>query len=187
MGAGKLGVRVKKFREAQDISREQLADLTGLSLQMLEDLEERNVYPSIGPLQKVARSLNVRMGTFMDDVHCKDPIIVKSGERENDLTMQRSRGKNSSYQYCSLGKGKSDRNMEPFFVEISPEPEEDQTLSSHQGEEFIVVTSGKLKVIYGQETHILEAGDTIYYNSIVPHYTGAHEGACSIFAVIYYP
>ena len=187
MSADKLGTRVRKFRETQEITREQLAGLTGLSLITIEDLEERNIYPSIAPLQKVARALNVRLGTFMDDVQCKEPIIVRQGEREQDLTMQRSRGKSASYQYCSLGKGKSDRNMEPFYIEIAPEPVEDQQMSSHQGEEFVAVTRGKLKIVYGRETHILESGDTAYYNSIVPHYVGAEGGPCSIYAVLYYP
>lgn len=187
MSASKLGARIKKFREAQDITREKLAELSGLSLAQTEDLEEQNMYPSIGPLQKVARALNVRLGTFMDDVHCKDPIIVRFHDTENDLVMQRSHNKRASYRYHSLGKGKSDRNMEPFFIEIQPEAPEDQVLSSHQGEEFIMVSSGKLKLVYGKETSILEAGDTAYYNSIVPHYVGAEGGPCAIYAVIYYP
>lgn len=187
MSASKLGTRVKKFREAQDMTREQLSECSGLTLAELENLEEHNIYPSIGPLQRVARALNVRLGTFMDDVHCKDPIVVRFHEHQDDLIMQRSHNKRAAYCYHSLGKGKSDRNMEPFFIEIQPETPEDQELSSHQGEEFIMVSSGKLKLVYGKETTILEAGDTAYFNSIVPHYVGAEGGPCSIYAVIYYP
>ncbi len=188
MAEKKIGARVRKFRESQEMSRERLAELSGLTPELISDLEEKNLYPSIGPLQKVARALNVRLGTFMDDVHCKDPIIVRKNDRETDLLMQRSHNKRAAYRYFSLGKGKSDRNLEPFFIEIMPEPEDERHLSSHQGEEFIVVASGRLIVIYGQDTQILEPGDTVYYNSIVPHYVGA-EGPdpCSIYAVIYYP
>ncbi len=187
MSADKLGNRVRKFREAQDMTREKLAELSGLSLDMIAQLEEENMYPSIGPLQKVARVLNVRLGTFMDDVHSKDPIITRQNEREGDLVMQRAHNKREAYRYFGLGKGKSDRNMEPFFIEMAPEPEEDRVLSSHQGEEFIIVHSGKLLVKYGQDEQVLEPGDSIYYNAIVPHYVGAFDGACSIYAVIYYP
>lgn len=187
MSASKIGSRIKKFREAQELSREKLAELSSLSVDQIEALEEQNMYPSLGPLQKVARALNVRLGTFMDDVHCKDPIIVRRSDNENDLIMQRSHNKRAAYRYFSLGKGKSDRNMEPFFIEIQPEAPEDQELSSHQGEEFIMVASGKLKVVYGKEVQILEPGDTAYYNSIVPHYVGAEDGPCTIYAVIYYP
>ena len=187
MSANKLGARIKKFREAQELSREGLSELSGLTLEQIEDLEERNTYPSLGPLQRIARALNVRLGTFMDDVHCKDPIIVRSNDSGDDLVMQRSHNKRASYCYHSLGKGKSDRNMDPFFIEIHPEALEDQVLSSHQGEEFIIVASGRLKLVYGKETSFLEVGDTVYYNSIVPHYVGAEGGVSTIYAVIYHP
>ncbi len=184
----KIGTRVKKFREAQDMTREQLAEITGLGIKAIEALEEESLYPSIGPLQKVAQAMHVRLGTFMDDVVTKDPLVVKRHARDADLTMQLRADKPASYRYYALGKGKVDRNMEPFFIEVMPDPEEDRKLSSHQGEEFIIVCSGKLLVVYGNERHILEPGDTVYYNSIVPHYVGAEgDEPCSIYAIIYHP
>ncbi len=78
--------------------------------------------------------------------------------------------------------------MEPFFVEIMPESAKQKTLSSHEGEEFIVLVSGAVEVIYGNETYELKAGDSIYYNSIVPHYVScAGEEKAEIYAVIYIP
>ena len=78
--------------------------------------------------------------------------------------------------------------MEPFFIEISPELEEDRTMSSHQGEEFIVVMKGKILIKYGQKEIILEPGDSAYYNSAIPHYVGAcGDGPAEIYAVVYYP
>lgn len=184
----KIGSRVRKFREAQDMSREQMAATAGLTVEFITALEEESIYPSIGPLQKVAHALHVRLGTFMDDVTCQDPIIVHKHAREADLTMQSSEGRQTLYRYYSLGKGKADRNMEPFFIEVLPEAEEDIKLSSHQGEEFIIVSSGKLLVIYGNERRVLEPGDTVYYNSIVPHYIGAAgDEPCSIYATLFHP
>ena len=170
------------------MSREKMAEATGLSTDFLATLEEDSVYPSIGPLQKIARALNVRLGTFMDDVACQDPIITRRSSREADLTMKQTAAKRPSYRYFTLAKGKVDRNMEPFFIEVLPEPEGDRKLSSHQGEEFIIVHSGKLLIIYGNETQVLEPGDTVYYNSIVPHYVGAAgDEPCTIYAVLYHP
>jgi transcriptional regulator with XRE-family HTH domain len=187
MTVDKLGARIRRFREFREMSREELAENAGLPLQTIEALEEENLYASIGPLQKVARALKARLGTFMDDVQCHDPIIVRAEQRDTDLSMQKARSKSASYSYHSLGKGKTDRNMEPFFIDIMPDNEE-VAFSSHQGEEFIIVVSGHLKIIYGKEDHILGPGDTAYYNSIVPHYVGAANGEpCSIYAVMYYP
>ena len=184
-----MGLRIRKYREGRGISRAQLAENTGLTEAFLEALEDDDVYPSIGPLQKVARAFGVRLGTFMDDVITRDPIINRVGERTADLTMHKTRNSRAGFVYHSLGKGKSDRNMEPFYIEIMPdEKNAKHKLSSHQGEEFILVTKGRLLVIYGREEHILETGDTVYYNSIVPHHVGAYgENPAEIVAVIYYP
>ena len=184
----KLGARIKKWRENQGMSIQALSESTGLTETFLTTLETENLCPSIGPLQKIARALNVRLGTFMDDQISRDPIISRSSDRDTDLSMQRARDKSASFRYHSLARGKSDRCMEPFFVEIQPEPETDRHLSSHQGEEFIILHYGRLKVIYGNETFILEPGDTIYYNSIVPHYVGTDgDEPAGIFAILYSP
>jgi quercetin dioxygenase-like cupin family protein len=61
-------------------------------------------------------------------------------------------------------------------------------LSSHEGEEFIVVVSGEVEIIYGQETHVLKPGDSIYYNSIVPHHVSSRNNKkAEIYAVLYFP
>ena len=188
MGVEKVGNRIRQFRESRNMSMQDLAEATGLGVDFLDTLEKDSVYPSIGPLQKIARALNVRLGTFMDDVACQDPIITRKEGRDAVLTMKHTAAKRPLYRYFSLAKGKADRNMEPFFIEVMPEPEEDRKLSSHQGEELIIVQSGKLLVIYGKKTEVLEAGDSVYYNSVVPHYVGAYgTEPCSIYAVLFHP
>lgn len=188
MAADKLGARVKKFREERELSAKDLADAAGVSLDIVEALEQDNVYPSLAPLQKIARAMNIRLGTFMDDVDVNDPLVVRKSGQDTDLAMQKSKSKRAAFIYHSLGKGKADRNMEPFFIEMTPEPEEDRTFSSHQGEEFIVAVKGKVLIRYGQKEIILEAGDSAYYNSAIPHYVGAcGDGPAEIYAVIYYP
>ena len=184
-----LGSRMRKYREEKGVSRAELAENTGLTEAFLESLEVDDVYPSLGPLQKVARALGVRLGTFIDDVVTRDPIINRAGERVADLTMHKARSSRAEFVYHSLGKGKSDRNMDPFYIEIMPDAKgAEHKLSSHQGEEFILVTKGRLFVAYGREEHILETGDTVYYNSIVPHHVGAYgDEPAEILAVIYHP
>ncbi|MDR0198194.1 MAG: cupin domain-containing protein, partial [Methanomassiliicoccaceae archaeon] len=95
------------------------------------------------------------------------------------------RGADGHYHYYPLAKGKTDRHMEPLYIKIEADGKE--TLSSHEGEEFIIVISGEIKLIYGKEIHMLKAGDTVYYNSLVPHHLGPVKGQAEIFAVIYVP
>ena len=78
--------------------------------------------------------------------------------------------------------------MEPCFLNIAPKKDVDFILSSHEGEEFILVLEESIEITYGENTYNLNTGDTIYYDSIVPHLVrGKDEKGAKIVAVIYTP
>lgn len=78
--------------------------------------------------------------------------------------------------------------MEPFLIDVHPAGEEQCAPSSHEGEEFIYVLSGEIEVSYGQERYRLSEGDSIYYDSVVPHDVhGVGNGSARILAVVYTP
>ncbi|EFL52121.1 transcriptional regulator, XRE family [Solidesulfovibrio fructosivorans JJ]] len=191
MSDKKLGDRIRTYREGQELSREELSRRTGLSVDFLTALEEEDVTPSIGPLLKIALALGQRLGTFMDDAVDGDLCVTCQADRnEDDAILRKARGKRAAFRYHSLGRGKTDRHMEPFFIEVYPDEDAaaEKPLSSHEGEEFIVVVSGELEVIVGNERHVLAPGDSIYYNSVVPHYVGCGNAQrTDIYAVLYIP
>ena len=180
----KVGKRVKKYREHLGLTQEQLAVNSSLDLTFIKDVEDGIVYPPIGSMIKLSRALGQRLGTFMDDQYVADPIIVRYSERKEETANSRD-GAKGHYHYYPLGKGKSDRHMEPLFIRI--EEDEEKAMSTHEGEEFMVVGHGKIIVRYGKEEYILERGDSVYYNSVVSHFIGAIDGPAEILAVLYSP
>ena len=186
MGKEIIGLRIKEFREERGFSLEELAERAGLTTAQLTAIEDEGVAPALGLLVKVARVLGFRLGTFIDDELTVDPHIVRRADRE--LEKAADSGHTCSTQhYYPLGRGKADRHMEPFFVELSPCGGVSE-LSSHEGEEFIFVRSGKVKLIYGKKEFILDEGDTMFYNSVVPHWVGsATNDTAKIMAVVYVP
>ncbi len=181
-----VGKRIVDYRQRANLTMEDLAKQTGLEIDFLKAVEESDLYPSLGPLIKIARSLGVRLGTFLDDHVSEDPLIVRLDERQRQLTTHRGEQAPAEVAFYPLGLGKSDRRMEPFFVELMPASGRNKALSSHEGEEFIVVVSGQVELIYGHETHILNPGDSIYYNSVVPHHLGCiGDEKASIYAVLF--
>jgi len=183
-----VGERIRAFREKQNLTLAALAARTGLEEAFLGSVESKDSYPSLGPLVKIARALGVRLGTFLDDHVSRDPLIVRLGERTPEMSMHADGDQPPTHTYYSLGRGKTDRHMEPFFIEMNPEPEEDKKLSTHEGEEFILVVSGHLELVYGREKSILGPGDSVYYNSVVPHcVSAAGDEKASIYAVLYFP
>ncbi|MFZ7126014.1 MAG: helix-turn-helix domain-containing protein [Desulfobacterales bacterium] len=188
MKTEKVGHRIRTYMDKLGLTVEDLSERTGLEAGVFAPILEDDVYPSIGPLVKISRALGVRLGTLLDDQVSRDPLVVRKADRKQELSMLRGKDRPVTQRFYSLGKGKSDRHMEPFYVEILPESAEEKKLSSHEGEEFFIVDSGRLEVIYGKEVYTLEAGDSIYYNSIVPHYVSCKEDRpAAIYAVLYFP
>ena len=185
----KISSRITRLMKQRSITLDDLISRTGLQRDFLEAIvKEQEYFPSIGPLLKISRVLGVRLGTLLDDQVSEDPLIVRQDDDKKEIDMLPDKDKPVELKFYSLGQGKTDRHMEPFFIEILPESASEKRLSSHEGEEFIVVTSGKVEVIYGEKTHLLAAGDSIYYNSVVPHYVScASREKASIYAVLYIP
>lgn len=188
MSTGKISQRIQYYMEKREIDTAELAKGTGLDQEFITTMLTKDIYPPLGPLMKIARTLGVRLGTFLDDQETSDPYIVSKAERKSNFSVLAEKNKPASLNFFSLGMGKRDRHMEPFFIEILPESASNKTLSSHEGEEWIAVLKGSIELIYGKETYILEEGDSVYYNSVVPHYVSCvGEEKAQIHAVIYIP
>lgn len=184
----KVGERMKKLRELKDFSLDDVARHAGLDEETVAGLEGGAIMPSLAHLTRVSRALGVRLGTFLDDQVSEDPLVMRIEERQSDAVPAASRPGADSLVFHSLGRGKTDRHMEPFYVEILPVLEDEVVASTHEGEEFIVVLSGRIGLEYGEKRVELKEGDSVYYNSVVPHRVMALDGRkAGIYAVVYAP
>lgn len=181
-----LGSRIRSFRERLELSTADIAGRTKLDEALVKGIEQDEVYPSIGTLARLARALGQRLGTFVDDQYAPDPLIVRADARQGAPATHKATAVAGGYSYSPLGRGKTDRHLEPFYIEIAPDA--DELLSSHEGEEFIVVVSGEVELTYGNDTHRLKPGDSAHYNSVVHHLVKAHGGQpAAIYAVVFIP
>ncbi|AKB12695.1 transcriptional regulator, XRE family with cupin sensor [Methanosarcina thermophila] len=186
----RVGSKIRQLREAKEMTIEELAEASQSSAELIRQLEDGALIPSLTPLIKIARALGVRLGTFLDDMPQSGPVIVRAGRSEKVVRFsgKTEKPKESALEFYSLASDKADRHMEPFIIDIHPSPNESHPLSSHEGEEFIYVLSGEIEIFYGKDVQRLSAGDSIYYDSIVPHDVhAAGEGDAKILAVIYAP
>ena len=190
MDASKIvGEKIKAFRESRSLSMEELAQRSGLAIEQIERIEGNIDLPSLAPLIKIARVLGVRLGTFLDDQDETGPVVCrKSGQMDSISFSNNAIHSRKHMEYHSLSRSKADRHMDPFIIDVNPTDDNDFVLSSHEGEEFIMVMEGTMEICYGKNTYLLEEGDSIYYDSIVPHHVHGYQGqAAKILAVIYTP
>ena len=186
-----VGSKIKGIRETKNITLEEIAERSGLSVEQIRSIENDQNLPSLGPLIKIARALGVRLGTFMDDNDALGPVVCRAKDREKDNSISFSNGATDArkhMEYHPLAQQKAGRHMEPFVIDINPEDTPEFQLSAHEGEEFIYVMEGEIEIVYGKETYNLKEGDSIFYDSIVNHHVhGAPGKSAKILAVVYIP
>jgi transcriptional regulator with XRE-family HTH domain len=187
----KIGDKVKTLREAKKLSVEEVAERSGLSKEQIERIENKQYFPSLSPLIKIARVLGVRLGTFLDDETEMGPVITRKQDNASKNSIRFAGDPDVTrehMEYYSLSQDKASRHMEPFLIDIRSEKGACHDLSSHEGEEFIYVLEGSIEINYGKNTFVLEAGDSIYYDSIVAHNVhAACGGAAKILGIVYAP
>ena len=185
-----IGGKIKSIRESRNLTIDELAERSSVNKEQIERIENDVELPSLAPLIKIARALGVRLGTFLDDQTELGPVISRAKDCDKRNTLRftnESKIARKHMEYHSLSQDKAGRHMEPFLIDIEP-GQVDFTLSSHEGEEFIYVLEGAIKIFYGKEKYNLDEGDSIYYDSIVAHHVHARNGASArILGVVYTP
>ena len=180
-----MGIRLKKAREDRGLSLFDIYLRTNISVDDLTEIEEANVIPPLGTVIKLAKALDMKVGYFISGEEGKTYTIVRKDDRQVTSRYDSKKEKQYGYEYVSLAPHKTDRHMEPFLVTLEPS-ETAEERSTHDGQEFIFVLQGKMEVRLGEEIHILETGDSIYYDSTVPHLVKCHnQEITKIIAVLY--
>ena len=190
MDENKLGKKITTLREAHHLTAQDLADRCQCDLAVIEGLEAGEVPASLAPLIKITRALGVRLGTLMDDDENLGPAYIdveQMHEVERTKSLETTSGGDLSY--FSLAAGRPSRHMDPFVITVDPTGETDHELVGHEGEEWLFGVEGQIEIEYGKgNIYVLGPGESIYYDSIVPHQVRAHDGQKAKFlAVVYEP
>ncbi len=168
-----IGVRIKALREQKGLDLKDVAQRTGLAQAEVSAIEAGQTSPPLGVLIKLGKALGTELGTLFATGRTVPYVIVRQADRTQMHRRPADRDTNYGYSYEHLAQAKCNRTMEPFVVTLKPNTEV-KPPSSHDGEEFIFVLSGSMEALVGDATEILEPGDSIYYDSNVPHLVRAY-------------
>lgn len=184
----RVGERVKQVRDAAGLTLQELAERTGYSSALLNQVENHLVSPPLGALGKIAHALGVKIGDLWGEVGGEPYAIVRKDDRRQVSRFASKEGVAYGYTYESLGFGKKGRRMEPFLITLEPPTVQDRKPSVHEGEEFLFVLSGRMEVLLGGHSDVLEPGDSILYDAALPHRVSCHGGEpAQVLAVIWTP
>jgi len=178
--------RIRELRHIMGLSVDDMAQKTDTSIEEYLACESGESDLNFAFLYRCALAFNV-------DV---TDIIEGSSPKLNTYTITR-KGQGQRIEqahgmiYYNMAHTFKNRIAEPLFVEgvYSDEAQsQDIELTTHEGHEFDIVIKGQLKVQIGSHKEILNEGDTIYYDSSIPHGMMAVGGEeCQFYAIVLDP
>lgn len=162
-----LGHKLRQLRLRKKIALVDLGRHTGLSASMLSQLENGKLIPTLPTLARIAMVFDVGLEFFFGE---KRPARVFSIVRARDRMRFPEFTDNPvpGYYFEVLAYGAMDRSLSAYLADF-PAATDGAREHLHDGTEFIHVLSGTLAINYGAEEHLLEAGDSVYFDSSEAH------------------
>ena len=145
---------------------EDVAASAQMSGGMLSRIENARSLPSLRSLAQLARSLNVPFSDFFSGLEGNRlPSLVKAG---HGLLASDAR-RNPGHRDEILAHPSRNRAvMEPWMITLS-DPREEFPFYQHEGVGLIYVLEGSFSFRYGQDLLQMAPGDTLLYDTSVPH------------------
>ena len=167
-----IAERLAGLREALEVTPDEMAKACNISTEEYMQLETGNIDISVSLLHRIAQTYGVELTALMFGAEptMNAYFVTRWGK---GIAVERTK----AYRYQSLAAGFSKRKADPFMVTVSPKPDGDPVyLNSHAGQEYNYVIDGRLLLQINGKDLILETGDSIYFNSELPHGMKALDG-----------
>jgi len=183
LGRYAIGEKLRALRLKKKIGLVELGHHTGLSAAMLSKVERGKLYPTLPTLLRIALVFSVGLEYFFsDDQKRRVLAIVRRAERKR--FPERPDGRDISFYFESLDFAAVERKWNAYYAEFQPLPPAKARPHHHPGVEFLSVLRGKLEMRIGTEEYMLDSGDSIYFDSSVPHsYRRISQKPCSAIVV----
>jgi mannose-6-phosphate isomerase-like protein (cupin superfamily) len=177
-----IAERLKGLRDALDISADEVARSCGIETDQYLLCETGKFDIPVSILHKVAHHFGVDLTALLtgQEPHMRRYSVTRKGQGVN---VERR----NAYKYQSLAYNFINRKAEPFLVNVEPKTaSESISLNAHSGQEFNYILSGRMKIILDGKEIILGEGDSIWFDSSLPHgMLAIDEKPCSFLAFIF--
>ncbi|MGI6577794.1 MAG: helix-turn-helix domain-containing protein [Eubacteriales bacterium] len=174
-----IGTRLAALRDICELTSADIAEKMGISEEEYLSYENGERDFSFSFLYNAADILGVDVLDIISGDSPKLSIcsVVRKGE---GYTIQRR----SAYDYRHLAYTFRKKKAEPFMVTVEPKDDTTPTLHDHAGQEFNYMVSGRMRFYIGDISYDLEEGDSVYFDSGVPHAMKALDGKPAKFLAV---
>lgn len=163
-----LGNRLRRHRLAAGWTLEQLAAKAGFGKGYLSRIENGKKVPPIATLSRLADVLGTEAASLLaapgQGISWRGVSLVRHDEKRPTVLG----GSAFGYDYFALSDATAAHALQPFLFSFPAEIDK-FTFFQHDGEELLYVLTGTIEWQIGADKYRLEAGDTIHFDSRIPH------------------
>ena len=159
-----VGVRLQSIRKLKGLSQRELAKRAGVTNSTISMIEKNSVSPSISSLKKVLGGIPMSLVEFFSldlEQDNQTQVVYKANElidiSDGEVTMK------------LVGKAHPSRAISFLSETYPPGADTGDEMLTHEGEETGILVEGRLELTVGNETYVLETGDSYYFESSKPH------------------
>ncbi len=168
LGDYDIGGKIRTLRLKRKLGLVELGKHTGLSPALLSKIERGRMFPTLPTLLRVALVFGVGLEFFFGGAREK-PLVAVVRSRDRVRLPERPRAGDSAFHFESLDYPAVERRFNAYYAEFLPAEPEKVRRHDHAGAEFIYVLQGRLSVHIGEDEHALDEGDSVYFDSSLPH------------------
>ena len=162
-----IGNVIRELRLKDNLTIAEVAAQAGISRGMVSKIENGQVSTSLETLSKIAQALGVSLAHLFR--HYNMPSggaqLVKNGAGMEVVRRGTRRG--HTYHLLAYDQGPR-KAFEPFLITMDDASEVFPTFE-HPGTEFIYMLKGRIEYRHGQQTYVLEPGDSLTFRGDIPH------------------
>ena len=156
-----LGEKLKAVRLEKKMTLDDVAKKSSLTKSFISQIELNKTSPSITSLMKVASALGIRITDLFREDDQKRNVLIKKEKRDSYYN------KRTRLTLELLFNRFPDQRMGPIYFHLNPGGKSD--IITNIGQEFAYVSKGRVKLILDQKEYIAEEGDSLYFDSSIPH------------------
>jgi len=157
-GAASIGSRLRRLRTKRGVGLAEVAAAAGISVGFLSALERSQMSASVGTLRRLARYYRTNILDFFDATESNTRLVRPKKRKVLEA------GPGVRMELLAWGN----KVMEPHLFRIKPNSGSGESYA-HEGEEFLFVLRGGLKIALDGEEYHLKRGDSFYFESATPH------------------
>lgn len=184
--SSELGKRLRRQRLAAGFTLEQLASRAGIGKGYLSRIENGKKVPPIATLSRLAGALGLDMAALLVSPRARKPWHGVSVVRHDEKRPAVLGGTTFGYDYFALSDSVPTQVLQPFLFTF-PEQIDKFVFFQHDGEELLHILTGRVEWQVGAQKFVLEAGDTMHFDSRIPHRGHSLSGPATALVVMYSP